>query len=194
TTAVNALTAPPLRIECRNLSETSAVDANVYATFYDLSNATDCNDIIRIFVFRNRRFRRLLIGCKDRSPQFGRAPYTEVSEQIADERSVHHRTVFVCYRSPCRQTGPVDTLRTEQCQVRGEQKERNSPSLVKTRDARNDRKGRIVHHHAIRGIIETFVIAAGPKGANDRTAADGRIPAQPFRHGFIYRRDRKSTR
>lgn len=63
----------------------------------------------------------------------------------------------------------------------------------KTRDARNDRKGRIVHHHAIRGIIEMFVIAAGPKGANDRTAADGRIPAQPFRHGFIYRRGSKTV-
>ena len=103
----------------------------------------------------------------------------------AGKRRIDACPVFVCHPSVAHYACPIHADRTEQRQMRREQKKGYVAGLKKSAHLCKYRKGRIIDHHAAVRIIVVFVIAARPEGPHDFPPLDIGIFPKPSQDCII---------
>ena len=127
------------------------------------------------------------VGGSHRRIQLRGGSRKDAGFQVGHERGIDHGPVFVCdrhVRADSRRPFPPD--RRQRGQPRREQEEGDLLELIKPDDLSQDRKGRVVHHHGVRRIVEPLIVSAGIEGADEPPPVQAVLLRHKLRHGFVH--------
>ena len=130
---------------------------------------------------------RLRLGLLDRLHKLDVAVDAEVARKVVDEAGGDDGAVGVLDARARDDVGDVAVPGREESQRWGEEEKRDPPGAVVADDLGEDGERRIVHDHAVRGIVGGLVVGAGPEGADDLAALQVGESPHEGEHGVVDR-------